>query len=66
MGPITAGFNAMTARWHVLGVAERVEADLPINKCFFTAGSPLDGEAPTIPGERIGPRPELCAGRDGR
>ena len=51
--PITAGLNAATVRRHVLGVAERVEANLPQDKCSFTKGSPLDWEALPIPDGRI-------------
>ena len=51
--PITAGVNATTVRRHVLRVAERVEADLPKDKCSFMEESPLDWEALPIPDGRI-------------
>jgi hypothetical protein len=51
--PIAAGFNATTVRRHVLGVAERVEADLPKGNCSFMEENPLDWEASPIPDGRI-------------
>ena len=51
--PIAAGVNATTVRRQVLRVAERIEADLPKNKCSFAEGSPLDWEALPIPDGRI-------------
>jgi hypothetical protein len=49
--PIAAGLNATTVRRH--GVAERVEADLPKDKCSFMEENPLDWEASPIPDGRI-------------
>jgi hypothetical protein len=51
--PITAGVNATTVRRHVLRVAERVEADLPKDRCSFAERSLLDWEALPIPDGRI-------------
>jgi hypothetical protein len=51
--PIDAGLNATTVRRHVLRVAERVEADLPKDKCSFLEGNALDWEALPIPDGRI-------------
>jgi hypothetical protein len=51
--PIAAGVNATTVRRQVLRVAERIEADLPKDKCSFAEGSPLDWEALPIPDGRI-------------
>jgi hypothetical protein len=51
--PIAAGLNATKVRRRVLGVAERVEADLPKDQCSFMEGSPMDWEASPIPDGRI-------------
>ena len=51
--PIEAGVNATTVRRHVLRVAERVEAELPENRCTFMEGSPADWQTLPIPGGRI-------------
>ena len=51
--PIAAGVNATTMRRHVLRVAERIEAELPKDRCSFMEGSPLDWEALPIPDGRI-------------
>ena len=51
--PVTAGVNATTVRRHVLRVAERVEADLPKDKCSFLEKRPLDLEALPIPEGRV-------------
>jgi hypothetical protein len=51
--PIEAGVNATTMRQHVLRVAERVEAELPTNRCTFMEGSPADWQTLPIPDGRI-------------
>ncbi len=51
--PIKAGVNATTMRQHVLRVAERVEAELPKNRCTFMDGSPADWQTLPVPDGRI-------------
>ena len=51
--PITTGANATTVRQHVLRVAERLEAELPTDKCTFMIGAPADWADLPIPDGRV-------------
>lgn len=51
--PIASGANAKTLRKHVLGVAERVEAELGEERPCFIDGCPADWAALPIPEGRI-------------
>jgi hypothetical protein len=51
--PIATGANATTVRQHVLRVAERLEAELPADKCTFMTGVPADWVDLPIPDGRI-------------
>ena len=51
--PIATGANATTVRQHVLRVAERLEAELPADKCTFMTGVPADWADLPIPDGRV-------------
>jgi hypothetical protein len=51
--PIAAGANASTVRRHVLKVAERLEGDLPDDRCTFMDGAPRDWADLPIPDGRV-------------
>ena len=51
--PIAAGANASTVRRHVMKVAERLEGDLPADRCTFMDGAPRDWADLPIPDGRV-------------